>query len=91
MPQRVRDGKNCRNVAASATTALAPTVRKRPGRSPRGITLARELPNRAVLLVIVRLHESASPQTMTTPGLLARRAGSCCSCSERCSAFMRST
>ena len=30
MPQRVRDGKNCRNVAASATTAIAPTVRKRP-------------------------------------------------------------
>jgi hypothetical protein len=30
MPQRVRDGKNCRNVAASATTAIAPIVRKRP-------------------------------------------------------------
>ncbi len=30
MPQRVRDGKNCRNVAASAITAIAPTVRKRP-------------------------------------------------------------
>jgi hypothetical protein len=30
MPQRVRDGTNCRNVAASATTAIAPTVRKRP-------------------------------------------------------------
>ena len=30
MRQRVRDGKNCRNVAASATTAIAPTVRKRP-------------------------------------------------------------
>jgi hypothetical protein len=30
MPQRVRVGKNCRNVAASATTAIAPTVRKGP-------------------------------------------------------------
>ena len=30
MPQRVRDRKNYRNVAASATTAIAPTVRKRP-------------------------------------------------------------
>src|SRR5688500_14465932 len=49
MPQRVRDGKNCRNVAASAATAVAPTVRKRPTAQVVSIDQAqsREVPKEA--------------------------------------------
>lgn len=42
-----------------AASAIRPSIEPvvAASRSPRGITLARELPSRAVLLVIVRLHE----------------------------------
>jgi hypothetical protein len=36
-------------------------------RSPRGITLPRELPSRAVLLVIVRLHEREAHRPRRSP------------------------